>query len=76
MELNDALRIPLAPSAVWDALQDIALLRASMENCESFRQLGPGEYELTLTVPLGRAARALRNPRACGAEGRAGALCA
>lgn len=53
MELNDALRIPLAPSAVWDALQDIALLRASMENCESFRQLGPGEYELTLTVPLG-----------------------
>jgi len=53
MELNDALRIPLAPSAVWEALQDSALVRASMEHCESFRRLGPGEYALTLTVPLG-----------------------
>ncbi|MGV2290963.1 SRPBCC domain-containing protein [Trinickia sp. YCB016] len=53
MELNDALRIPLAPSAVWDALQDLALLRASLENCESFARLVGGEYVLTLTVPLG-----------------------
>jgi len=53
MELNDALRIPLAPSSVWDALQDIALLRASLENCESFTRLAGGEYALTLTVPLG-----------------------
>ncbi|TKC89770.1 carbon monoxide dehydrogenase [Trinickia terrae] len=53
MELNDALRIPLAPSAVWEALQDLALLRASLENCESFSRLTGGEYALTLTVPLG-----------------------
>lgn len=53
MELTDALRIPLAPSAVRDALQDIALLRASLENCESFSRLPSGEYALTLTVPLG-----------------------
>lgn len=53
MELNDALRIPLAPSVVWEALQDSALVRASMEHCESLRRLGPGEYALTLTVPLG-----------------------
>ncbi|HEX7685854.1 MAG TPA: SRPBCC domain-containing protein [Trinickia sp.] len=53
MELIDALRIPLAPSAVRDALQDIALLRASLENCESFSRLPSGEYALTLTVPLG-----------------------
>ena len=53
MELNDALRIPLAPSVVWEALQDSALVRASVEHCESFRRLGPGEYALTLTVPLG-----------------------
>jgi carbon monoxide dehydrogenase subunit G len=53
MELNDALRIPLEPSAVWAALQDVALVRASMEHCESFRRLGPGEYAITLTVPLG-----------------------
>ncbi|MFL9873235.1 CoxG family protein [Paraburkholderia megapolitana] len=53
MELNDALRIPLALSDVRDALQDIALLRASLDNCESFNRLGHGEYALTLTVPLG-----------------------
>jgi len=53
MELNDALRISLAPSEVWGALQDIALLRASLDNCESFSRLTRGEYALTLTVPLG-----------------------
>jgi carbon monoxide dehydrogenase subunit G len=53
MELNDALRIPLAPSDVWLALQDLALLRASLDNCESFTRLSHGEYALTMTVPLG-----------------------
>lgn len=53
MELTDALRVPLAPSAVREALQDIALLRASLENCEAFSRLPSGEYALTLTVPLG-----------------------
>jgi carbon monoxide dehydrogenase subunit G len=53
MELNNALRIALAPADVWDALQDIALLRASLDNCESFNRLAGGEYALTLTVPLG-----------------------
>ena len=53
MELTDALRIPLAPSAVRDALQDIALLRASLENCETFSRTPNGEYALTLTVQLG-----------------------
>ncbi|WP_118180996.1 CoxG family protein [Paraburkholderia phosphatilytica] len=53
MEMNDALRIPLAPAAVWDALQDLALLRASLDNCESFSRLPGGEYALALTVPLG-----------------------
>ncbi|PXW24306.1 CoxG family protein [Paraburkholderia caballeronis] len=53
MELNDALRIPLAPSVVWDALQDAALVRASFAHCESFHRLSPGEYALTFTVPLG-----------------------
>lgn len=53
MELTDALRVPLPPSAVCDALQDIALLRASLENCETFGRLPTGEYALALTVPLG-----------------------
>jgi len=53
MELNDAMRIPLGVPAVWDALRDPALVRASLAHCESFHRLGPGEYALTLTVPLG-----------------------
>jgi carbon monoxide dehydrogenase subunit G len=53
MELNNALRIPLAPSDVWDALQDLAMLRASLDNCESFTRLAHGECELIMTVPLG-----------------------
>lgn len=53
MELTDALRVPLPLSAVCDALQDIALLRASLENCETFGRLPSGEYALTLTIPLG-----------------------
>jgi carbon monoxide dehydrogenase subunit G len=53
MELTDALRIPLPPSVVCDALQDIALLRASLENCETFSRVPSGEYALTLTIPLG-----------------------
>jgi carbon monoxide dehydrogenase subunit G len=53
MELNDALRVPLSPSEVWDALQDLALLRASLDNCESLRRFQGGEYLLTMTVPLG-----------------------
>lgn len=53
MELNDVLRIPLAPSVVREALEDLALLRASFDHCESFARLAHGEYALTLTVPLG-----------------------
>ncbi|MDQ7975775.1 SRPBCC domain-containing protein [Paraburkholderia sp. SARCC-3016] len=53
MELTNALRVPLAQSEVWDAMQDLALLRASLDNCESFTRLAGGEYALTLTVPLG-----------------------
>jgi carbon monoxide dehydrogenase subunit G len=53
MELTDALRVPLPPAAVCDALQDIALLRASLENCERLTRTPNGEYEVALTVPLG-----------------------
>ncbi|WP_153101039.1 CoxG family protein [Paraburkholderia hayleyella] len=53
MELNDALRIPLALSDVSAALQDIALLRASLDHCETFERLPNGGYRLMLVVPLG-----------------------
>ncbi|HDR8927370.1 TPA: carbon monoxide dehydrogenase [Burkholderia vietnamiensis] len=53
MELNDTLRVPLAPAVVRDALEDLALLRASFGHCESFAKLAHGEFALTITVPLG-----------------------
>ncbi|MEK6426338.1 MAG: SRPBCC domain-containing protein [Burkholderia gladioli] len=53
MELNDALRIPLAPSDVWAALQDLALLRASAEHCDALTRLSADDYSLALTVPFG-----------------------
>jgi carbon monoxide dehydrogenase subunit G len=53
MDLTDALRIPLGRSAVAEALRDGALLRASVENCESFARHPSGEYWLVVTVPVG-----------------------
>ena len=53
MELNDTLRIPLAPPVVREAFEDLALLRASFDHCESFVKLADGEFALTITVPLG-----------------------
>jgi uncharacterized protein len=53
MEVTEALRVPLDPEHVRAALSDLALLRASLDNCESFTRTPNGEYALTLTVPLG-----------------------
>jgi carbon monoxide dehydrogenase subunit G len=53
MDLTDALSIPLGRSAVAEALRDGALLRASVENCESFARHPSGEYRLVVTVPVG-----------------------
>jgi len=77
MEVTDALRVPLDPAHVRDALGDLALLRASLDNCESFTRTPGGEYVLTLIVPLGalraryeiRAHAAGRTRQAAHAEG-------
>jgi carbon monoxide dehydrogenase subunit G len=53
MELTDAVRVDLAPAAVAQALSDLALVRASLENCETFTRLPDGEFALTFTVPVG-----------------------
>jgi carbon monoxide dehydrogenase subunit G len=53
MEVTDAFRVPLDPAHVREALGDLALFRASLDNCESFTRTPGGEYALTLIVPLG-----------------------
>jgi carbon monoxide dehydrogenase subunit G len=79
MEVADALRVPLAPALVREALGDLALVRASIDNCESLLRLAGGEYILAMTVPLGalrsryviraHVAEARRLPRHDGPEG-------
>ena len=77
MEVTDALCVPLDPAHVREALGDLALLRASLDNCESFTRTAGGEYVLTLIVPLGalraryeiRAHAAGRTRQAAHAEG-------
>jgi carbon monoxide dehydrogenase subunit G len=53
MEVCDAFRVPLDPAHAREALGDLALVRASLDNCESFARTPGGEYALTLIVPLG-----------------------
>lgn len=53
MEVTEALRVPLEPAHVQSALGDLALLRASLDHCESFTRTPSGEHALTLVVPLG-----------------------
>ncbi|SAL80055.1 carbon monoxide dehydrogenase subunit G [Caballeronia peredens] len=53
MEVTDAFRVPLDPAHVREALGDLALVRASLDNCETFTRSPLGEYALTLIVPLG-----------------------
>jgi uncharacterized protein len=53
MEVNEALRVPLDLEQVRAALSDLTLLRASLDNCESFVRTPNGEYALTVIVPLG-----------------------
>ncbi|AXF21586.1 carbon monoxide dehydrogenase [Burkholderia pyrrocinia] len=53
MELNDTLRVALALPVVREAFEDLALLRASFDHCESFEKLAHDEFALTITVPLG-----------------------
>lgn len=63
MEVTDAFRVPLDPVHVREALGDLALVRASLDNCESFSRTPNGEYALTLIVPLGACARVTRFAR-------------
>ncbi|WP_250463338.1 SRPBCC domain-containing protein [Caballeronia sp. GAFFF2] len=53
MEVTEALRVPLDPAHVKAALSDLTLLRASLDNCESFTLTPSGEYVLTLVMPIG-----------------------
>ncbi|MGV3653370.1 MAG: CoxG family protein [Noviherbaspirillum sp.] len=53
MELKGEQHIPLEREAVWAALNDPALLKASIPGCESIDETGENEYALTMLAAIG-----------------------
>lgn len=53
MELKGEQHIPLEREAVWAALNDPALLKASIPGCESIDETGDNEYALTMLAAIG-----------------------
>ena len=46
-------RIPASRETVWRALNDTAVLKASMPGCERFEQTGDNRYEALVTAKVG-----------------------
>lgn len=53
MELKGEQHIPLEREAVWAALNDPALLKASIPGCESIDETAENEYAVTMLAAIG-----------------------
>lgn len=53
MELSNTRIVPARPSAVWDALNDPAVLKACMAGCESFERAGENAYMIVMSARIG-----------------------
>ena len=53
MEMQSQQRIPASRETVWRALNDTAVLEASMPGCESFEQTGDNRYQALVTAKVG-----------------------
>jgi uncharacterized protein len=53
MQLTQQQTLAQSQSDLWQALNDIRILQASIPGCESLTQTGPNEYELLLQVAIG-----------------------
>ncbi|HET7598364.1 MAG TPA: carbon monoxide dehydrogenase subunit G [Burkholderiales bacterium] len=53
MEMTGEQLVPLSQDATWRALNDIAILKASIPGCESIEQAGENAYQLTMTAKVG-----------------------
>ena len=53
MQLTGEYRIPLPREAVWKALNDPEVLRASIPGCESLEREGENGYAATVTTKVG-----------------------
>ncbi len=53
MEFNGQTEIPLARQKVWDALNDIAVLKECIPGCEQLDWVGDHELEAAITTKIG-----------------------
>ena len=53
MELSNTRIVPAPPAAVWDALNDPAILKACIPGCESFERDADGAYKLVMSTRVG-----------------------
>ena len=53
MDMNGEQRIPVGQQAVWEALNDMDVLKACIPGCESIEKVSDTEHHVTLTAAVG-----------------------
>jgi carbon monoxide dehydrogenase subunit G len=53
MELTSQQTLPVSQAIAWEALNNTAVLQASIPGCESLTSTGENEYEVLLTAAIG-----------------------
>lgn len=53
MELTSQQTLPVAQNLAWDALNDTAMLQASIPGCESITPTEPNQYDVAVTAAIG-----------------------
>ena len=53
MEMTNTRIVPAPPGAVWTALNDPAMLKASIPGCESMERIGNDEWRATMAAKVG-----------------------
>jgi carbon monoxide dehydrogenase subunit G len=53
MEMTNSRVIPAPPAAVWAALNDPAILQASIPGCESLERIGDNEWRAVVAAKVG-----------------------
>jgi len=53
MDMNGEQRIPVGQQAVWEALNDMDVLKACIPGCESIEKVSDTEHHVTLTASVG-----------------------
>lgn len=53
MDMNGEQRIPVGQQAVWEALNDLEVLKACIPGCESIEKVSETEHHVALTAAVG-----------------------